>query len=241
MIHGAGLALCLASCARGGPVAKSGASSSPSSKSGADAVATDPACSEVPVWSGVPPFDEKAARGSLAAFSKVAGACGALSGSVDLEWGPAGCVRQIRVLGASAHPDQASCLLKAFRSSVVPSFRGAGMRATLNAFGDIESIASVSGHMDPKVIQGTVRTRYAKFRKCYDAGLRRDPTLRGRVSVRFVISDSGAASSASDGGSELPDSQVVECVVRTFEGLQFPAPTGGRVWVVYPVFLEPGR
>jgi len=94
--------------------------------------------------------------------------------------------------------------------------------------------------MDPKVIQGTVRTRYATFRKCYEGGLRRDPTLRGRVSVRFAISDTGVASSASDGGSELPDSQVVECVVRTFEGLQFPAPNGGRVWVVYPVFLEPG-
>ena len=44
----------------------------------------------------------------------------------------------------------------------------------------------------------------------------------------------------SDGGSDLPDADVVGCVLRAFETLEFPPPVGGKVTVVYPVLFAPG-
>ncbi len=61
------------------------------------------------------------------------------------------------------------------------------------------------------------------------------------MNVRFVIGTSGAVTSASDGGSDLPDGSVVSCVVRTLGNVQFPAPDGGIVTVMYPYTFTPAQ
>src|SRR5450631_717003 len=99
---------------------------------------------------------------------------------------------------------------------------------------------TVSGRLPPEVIQRIVRQNYGRFRMCYEQGLGRNPNLEGRVSARFVIGRDGAVSNASNGGSDLPDSAVVSCVVSAFYGLSFPQPEGGIVTVVYPIMLSPG-
>jgi outer membrane biosynthesis protein TonB len=75
---------------------------------------------------------------------------------------------------------------------------------------------------------------------CYQDGLRTNPALAGRVSVRFVIGRDGTVSSAGNGGSDLPDSGVVSCVVRAFYSVSFPAPQNGIVRVTYPIVFSPG-
>ena len=97
----------------------------------------------------------------------------------------------------------------------------------------------VNGRLPPEVIQRIVRQNFGRFRLCYEAGLRTNPTLSGRVSVKFVIDRSGAVSTAQDGGSELPDQGVISCVVRGFGNLSFPQPEGGIVTVVYPIIFKP--
>jgi hypothetical protein len=99
---------------------------------------------------------------------------------------------------------------------------------------------TVSGRLPPEVIQRIVRQNYGRFRMCYEQGLSRNPNLEGRVSARFVIGRDGAVSNASNGGSDLPDSGVVSCVISAFYGLSFPQPEGGIVTVVYPIMLSPG-
>ncbi len=98
----------------------------------------------------------------------------------------------------------------------------------------------VSGRLPPEVIQRIVRQNYGRFRMCFEQGLARNPNLEGRVSVRFVIGRDGAVSNVSNGGSDLPDSQVVSCVVNAYYGLSFPQPEGGIVTVVYPIMFAPG-
>jgi hypothetical protein len=100
--------------------------------------------------------------------------------------------------------------------------------------------ANVSGRLPPEVIQRVVRQNFGRIRVCYDTALRGNPTLQGRIAVRFVIGRNGVVGTASDGGSDMPDSGVVSCVVRSFRGLSFPRPEGGTVTVVYPVVLTPG-
>jgi hypothetical protein len=99
---------------------------------------------------------------------------------------------------------------------------------------------SVSGRLPPEVIQRIVRQNFGRFRLCYENGLRNNPNLQGRVAVRFVIGRDGAVSNVGNGGSDMPDSGVVSCVVRAFYGLSFPQPEGGIVTVVYPIMFSPG-
>ena len=99
---------------------------------------------------------------------------------------------------------------------------------------------SVSGRLPPEVIQRIVRQNYGRFRMCYEQGLARNPNLEGRVSVRFVIGRDGSVSNVANGGSDLADSGVVQCVVRAYYGLAFPQPEGGIVTVVYPIMFSPG-
>ncbi len=103
-----------------------------------------------------------------------------------------------------------------------------------------EGATSVNGRLPPEVIQRIVRQNFGRFRLCYEAGLRNNPALQGRVAVKFVIDRKGAVASAADGGSDMPDASVVSCVVRSFSNLSFPEPEGGIVTVVYPILFAPG-
>ncbi len=96
----------------------------------------------------------------------------------------------------------------------------------------------VNGRLPPEVISRIVRQNFGRFRLCYENGLRTNPNLQGRVAVKFVIDRTGSVTTATDGGSDLPDSSVVACVVRGFSNLSFPQPEGGIVTVVYPIVFS---
>jgi hypothetical protein len=103
-----------------------------------------------------------------------------------------------------------------------------------------EGATQINGRLPPEVIQRIVRQNFGRFRLCYENGMRSNPNLQGRVAVKFVIDRSGAVSMTADGGSDLPDQSVVQCVVRGFGDLSFPQPEGGAVTVVYPIIFNPG-
>jgi hypothetical protein len=96
-----------------------------------------------------------------------------------------------------------------------------------------------TGRLAPEIIQRIVRGSFSKYRACYEASLGKDPDLRGRVSVRFVIGTDGKVARAEDAGSDLRDRGVVQCVLKAFTSLSFPSPEGGTVTVVYPLQLSP--
>ena len=98
---------------------------------------------------------------------------------------------------------------------------------------------NVTGQIPPEVVQRIVRQNYGRFRNCYENGLRNNPGLTGRVSVRFVIGRDGGVSSVSNNGSDLPEPSVIGCVTNAFYGLSFPAPEAGIVTVVYPIVFTP--
>lgn len=98
---------------------------------------------------------------------------------------------------------------------------------------------TVGGRIPPQVVQRIVRQNFGRFRLCYQQGLARNPSLEGRVAVRFVIGRDGAVSNVSAMGG-FPDAQVQSCVQSAFYGLSFPEPDGGIVQVTYPLMFSPG-
>jgi hypothetical protein len=97
---------------------------------------------------------------------------------------------------------------------------------------------TVNGRL-PQVIQRIVRQNFGRFRLCYENGLRSNPSLQGRVSVKFVIAADGSIKSMLDSGSDMPDQGVTSCVVHGFGNLSFPQPEGGIVTVIAPLVFSP--
>ncbi|MBK8942172.1 MAG: AgmX/PglI C-terminal domain-containing protein [Polyangiaceae bacterium] len=98
---------------------------------------------------------------------------------------------------------------------------------------------TITGRIAPEVIQRVVRSNFGRFRGCYEAGLRTNPNLAGRVAVAFTVGRDGAVGMVGNAGSDLPDAGVVACVVKQFYGLSFPAPEDGIVKVTYPIIFNP--
>jgi Ca-activated chloride channel family protein len=97
----------------------------------------------------------------------------------------------------------------------------------------------MSGRLAPEVIQRVIRDSYKQLRACYEKGLAKNPTLTGRVQVRFTIQRDGTVSKVTEENSTLPDPDVIHCILPEYEKLKFPKPDGGAVTVVYPIMFSP--
>jgi hypothetical protein len=73
--------------------------------------------------------------------------------------------------------------------------------------------SQVSGRLAPELIQRVVRANFAAMRRCYQEGLARQPSLQGRISVRFVIERDGKVANVATSG-DLADDEVKRCVGR---------------------------
>lgn len=70
--------------------------------------------------------------------------------------------------------------------------------------------------------------------------MRRDSTLEGKLTVRFVIAKDGKVSSSQVKATTLPHGSVEACVVDRFTKLRFPEPKGGGIVIVaYPFIFSP--
>lgn len=147
-----------------------------------------------------------------------------------------------RVVGAGATPPAISLSLAwpPLPGEEATAFTTAPSSAPLAGNPGMIGLAKGGGRLAPEVIRQVVRASYAVFRGCYERGLATNPKLEGRVTVRFVIQGDGSVSDSTNGGSDLPSDEVVQCVIQGFLGIRFPAPSGGSVTVQYPIMLQPG-
>lgn len=89
------------------------------------------------------------------------------------------------------------------------------------------------GSLDPAIIHRVVRTYTGKIRYCYSKVLQTNPNANGKLSVQFIIGDTGAVTTAAiQRASGIPE--LDQCVAGVISGMHFPAPVGGSVTVHYP-------
>ncbi|MFO0662805.1 MAG: AgmX/PglI C-terminal domain-containing protein [Polyangiaceae bacterium] len=82
------------------------------------------------------------------------------------------------------------------------------------------------------------------LRRCYEAALKRDPTLRGRVRIRFVLMATGKVKSAKLEDPAPPEPKVTDgafrqCLTNTILRLVFPRFEGSEVTIVFPMTSAP--
>lgn len=97
----------------------------------------------------------------------------------------------------------------------------------------------LSGRIEPELVTRVVEQNLSRFGRCYRTGLQHTPSLRGEVTVRFVIGRDGSVVHAEIVKSEVPDPSVGACVLAAIRGISFPQPEAGIVTVEYPLVFSP--
>ena len=115
-------------------------------------------------------------------------------------------------------------------------FGGAGTRVPTVR----QAKAEVQGSLDKDLIRRTVRAHIHEVRHCYNQGLARDPNLKGRVAVKFMVGPRGDILAAEIAEATLADKTVGACIVAAIRRWTFPKPQGSTVVITYPFVLEPG-
>jgi len=95
------------------------------------------------------------------------------------------------------------------------------------------------GNIDAGRVAAIIRGQLGGIRSCYERALRNNPTLSGRLEVRFTIGTSGRVTTASSSGLGAAP-EVGTCVVSRIRGLVFPPPEGGSVDFSFPFTFTPG-
>src|SRR6185295_17904376 len=84
-------------------------------------------------------------------------------------------------------------------------------------------------------IREVVSTSYADLKNCYGQALMRDHSVTGKVTVEFVIGQAGKVARAQVREATLPDCPAIQCMLAEFRALEFPAPVGRSLRVIYPI------
>ncbi|HEY6100433.1 MAG TPA: AgmX/PglI C-terminal domain-containing protein [Anaeromyxobacter sp.] len=95
------------------------------------------------------------------------------------------------------------------------------------------------GEPESGLVKKLFRTRHAEVKRCYEAALAREPSLRGRFTLRFTISPGGALEDVSVAGSTFGRREVPECVAAVVRRWRTPFRPAEPVAVEYPFRFAP--
>lgn len=103
--------------------------------------------------------------------------------------------------------------------------------------------APTRGKLPKAVIDEKLKSAGPGIQACYERGLKAKPDLHGEVNVDFVVAPDGkvAHAGASESDNALGDDATLDCILAEIRKLEFPTPQGGRVFINYPLRLEPPK
>ncbi|HEY6078034.1 MAG TPA: AgmX/PglI C-terminal domain-containing protein [Polyangiaceae bacterium] len=96
------------------------------------------------------------------------------------------------------------------------------------------------GTLDLGAVDNVVESGFPLFARCYRDGVSRNSNLDGAVRLRFIVGEQGMVTTVEDGGSDLTDRQVVDCVAEGFYALRFPEPAKGDAHLIYRIHFDSG-
>ncbi|WP_434300824.1 AgmX/PglI C-terminal domain-containing protein [Corallococcus exiguus] len=106
----------------------------------------------------------------------------------------------------------------------------------------VDSVPEVdSSEVKPKDLAREIQRRKASIQRCYENGLKRDPSLKGRVMIRFDLTPQGRASNVEVEESTLRSDEVINCIKTTMRTWTFPFKPSDDVPVSYPFIFSPGE
>ena len=96
------------------------------------------------------------------------------------------------------------------------------------------------GEFDPQVVVRQMRLRQGAVKACHERELRGNPTIAGKLTVKFTIQQSGSVSNLQVTENTTSSDSLGDCVKGVLSGLRFnPGPTGGAVSYSFPFVFAP--
>jgi outer membrane biosynthesis protein TonB len=86
-----------------------------------------------------------------------------------------------------------------------------------------------------------VRARQGLIKACYENALKRNPTLKGKVVIRFTILETGGVADVSASQNTLGTPDVAVCIINTIRSWRTQFRPSGPVTVEYPFLLSPSN
>jgi TonB family protein len=119
---------------------------------------------------------------------------------------------------------------------------GYGAKAEVKVSGSVAAEAAEvdSSDVDQGKLGAFVRARMGLLKACYENALKRNPSLKGRLRIRFTILETGGIADLSvvENGVGSPD--VATCVANTMRAWRTSFRPSGPVTVEFPFVFSPG-
>ncbi len=96
------------------------------------------------------------------------------------------------------------------------------------------------GHADAAAIAREIRARRKAISACYERALKQQPTLAGKLVVRFSLSAAGTVTAVDIDEDTLGAPDVAACVRATALRWRFPALAEGPAALSFPFVFQPG-
>jgi hypothetical protein len=166
------------------------------------------------------------------------------SGDADAASAVAACVEG--VVRATSFPARngAAAMETSLPFTFSPGPGAAGANASATATATTAPAPVATGRIDPAATSMAIRQHTDQVRACYTRALRANPSLAGRVLVRFIVDPSGRVVSPSSqitpiAGDRAAFSGVAMCIEQVLQAIPLPAPTGGAASVALPFDFTP--
>ena len=96
-----------------------------------------------------------------------------------------------------------------------------------------------SADIDQGKLASFVRARFSLIKACYENALKRNPKLRGKISIRFTILETGGLTDVAAAQNSLGSPEVAACIVNTMRSWRTQFRPSGPVTVEYPFVFSP--
>lgn len=105
---------------------------------------------------------------------------------------------------------------------------------------DDSAFEAESSTVDKDSLGRYIRMRLKSVQACYEKELKRNPSLKGKIVVRFVIQTTGRVSEVSIDQNTMGDQAVASCIVNTVRRWSFPVKPEEDAPVSFPFVFSPG-
>jgi hypothetical protein len=116
-----------------------------------------------------------------------------------------------------------------------------GTKRDVRVAGHVKDVAPEvdSADVDREALARYVRQRLKAIQNCYERELKRNPSLKGKVVVRFSITPSGRSGDIDVEENTLGNEAVASCIRTVIRGWIFPFKPPDNVAVAYPFLFSP--
>jgi TonB family protein len=96
-----------------------------------------------------------------------------------------------------------------------------------------------SAEIDQQKLSAFIKARFGLIKACYENALKRNPNLKGKITIRFTILETGGLSDLNIAVNSVGSADVANCIVATMRSWRTQFKPSGPVTVEFPFVFSP--